>query len=247
MGKFTLEIQGEKSVLQQLAALLLFLEQWGHLGAKPQLGYGILQILNREEVRGWARGMSWNVGSNAPTPNENLPDLRRFGFFRYRFSPQGDWWTHVPGLNADGTKERVQQLLSHYNTVPVSPALKNEWRFQRWKGKRQDEQWMFGTTRWRRNRETVRVRSKIVVSWAYKLDREWEIRGWAWLQKPAIAADVWELLKDEAGWQSVLSLQGKLQGEPSGNWTERSGPNKSEICFTGSHHNGVGVYSLAAP
>nr|HDM59476.1 hypothetical protein [Bacillota bacterium] len=203
--------------MQQLAALLLFLEQWGHLGAKPQLGYGMFQINNREEVRKWASGQNWSVGSKAP--DDRLPDLRRFGFFRYRFLPQRkDWWIQIPGL-----KEESQiQLLASNNMVPLTPSLKNEWRFQRWTGSRRDEQWVFGTTRWRRNRAIVRVRSKIAVSWAYKLDKEWEIRGWVWLQKPAIAKDVWELLKDDASWRSTIGLEGTWQGEPPGDWSERT-------------------------
>lgn len=222
MGEFTLKLRGEDPALQQMASLLLFLEHWGHLGAKPQLGYGIFEIMNRQELLKWARGHRWNAGSGAP--DERLPNLRRFGFFRYKFLPdQKDWWVEVPGLNKGETKTRVQQLVSNYNIVPVSPAFKNEWRFRRWQGNHRDEQWIFGTTRWRRDHDTVRVRSKIAVSWAYTLDgREWEVRGWAWLQEPTIAVNVWALLKDKDSWKSVLGQEGTWQGDPPGDWRERT-------------------------
>lgn len=222
MGTFALEIHGEESALQMLASLFLFLERWGHLGAKPQLGYGIFQLNNRNKVCEWAKGKAWIAESKAP--DARLPDLRRFGFFRYRLSSQrGDWWTQIPGLNDAKIKDQVQQLVHDHNVVPVVPALKNEWRFRRWSGESSDQLWMFGTLSWHANQGTVRVRSKIAVSWAYALNsHEWEIRGWVWLPKPNIAAQVWKLLADKEIWQSVIDREGKLESEPSGEWSERT-------------------------
>jgi CRISPR-associated protein Cmr1 len=94
MGSLTLHLDGDKEVLSLLAALFLLLERWGSIGAKPQLGYGVFGIKNQDEVRGWAigdgkekSGWAWRILGNR-TPSTDLPDLRRFGFFRYRFDPQ---------------------------------------------------------------------------------------------------------------------------------------------------------------
>ena len=225
MGDLKLHFMGEPKVLSLMAALILFLEKWGNLGAKPQLGYGVFRVLNRDEVKSWAQGdggerpgWKWKTLGN-PVPDANLPDLRRFGFFRYQFSPERpNWWTRVPGM--ERIASRVQPVVNRSRTVPLAPALKNEWRFHRWKGSSGDEKLMFGTLRWRKGDETVRLRSKIAVSWAYPHDIGWEVRGWAWLQKPRIAAQVWDLLRDEDGWQKVLGVRGNLTVRPEGRWQE---------------------------
>lgn len=214
VGELKIRIKGDEKVLPMLAALFLFLEKWGNLGAKPQLGYGVFSILDRERVSKQANGWQWQkIGDREP--NQYFPDLRRFGFFRYRFQPKTcDWWSHVPGIVAS----EVQALVSQHYTVPLAPVLKNEWRFNRWNGSSRDALWMFGTLKWQQGNETIRVRSKVAVSWAYQQDKEWEVRGWAWLQKSDIAADVWNLLRDKNAWQAVIPVEGVLETRPPGPW-----------------------------
>jgi len=233
MGALTLHLDGDEKTLSLLAALFLFLERWGSIGAKPQLGYGVFSIENRDKVLEQAQGWDWNVVKGT-TPPSGQPDLRRFGFFRYRFKPdRPGWWTQVPGI--ERVASTVQPLVSRYKTVPVAPALRNEWRFHRWRGSRGDEKWMFGTLqwrrdsetdrfhrqhplhrpkstlRWRRGSETDRLRSKVAVSWAYPQDGGWEVRGWVWLQKPKIADRVWDLIRDVAGWKAALRVGGMVE------------------------------------
>ena len=211
IGKFTLKFIGDPERLSLIAALLLFLEKWGNLGAKPQLGYGIFMIENRDEVIEWAYGRSgdkpgweWKVFSN-DNPNKKLPDLRRFGFFKYRFKPtQPGWWTQVPGLNRVSTK--IQPIISQYQTVPVSPSLKNEWRFNQWNRKWGDDQEIFGVMQPGGNR----LRSKVAVSWAYKTDGAWEVRGWVWLKSPKWADKVWNILSNNQVWQTILNAHGQI-------------------------------------
>lgn len=229
MGKLSLHFRGEEKTLKMLAALFLFLERWGSLGAKPQLGYGIFEILNRNEVQRQVQGWRWKT-RGSENPHEELPDLRRFGFFRYRFKPESSgWWTRVPGmerlLGGKSTASVLQEMVTQYYTVPLAPSLKNEWRFHRWNGSREDEGRMFGTLRWQGGNEIQRVRSKVAVSWAYKGPTGWEIRGWVWLQKPSIAPNVWNLLREEKTWQKVTSVKGTLESKPDGDWQEWS-PNK---------------------
>jgi len=203
MGTLTLHVDGDGRSLSLLATLFLFLEQWGGIGAKPQLGYGVFEIENREEVQAWAGGWEWK-SMGIQDANDTLPDLRRFGFFRHRFSPDlPGWWTRVPGIERVASK--VQPLVSRYGTVPVSPALKNEWRFHRWRGSKQDERKIFGALR------PDRRRSKVAVSWAYRVEQEWEVRGWAWLSPRRLADRTWNLLTDQAGWKASLRVVGELK------------------------------------
>ena len=209
MGKLTLKFIGAPKVLSQIAALLVFLEKWGNLGAKPQLGYGIFSLENRDEVLEWARrsgdvkaGREWKAVGNKES-NKDLPDLRRFGFFNFRFKTiQPGWWTRVPGLSRVSTQ--IQPIVSQYRMVPVSPALKNEWRFNRWNRKWGDDQEIFGTLR------PNRVRSKVAASWAYEANGMWEVRGWVWLKCSKWADRVWNILKDNQVWQTVLNVHGQI-------------------------------------
>ena len=252
MGEVALCFTGDELTLDLLAALFLFLEKWGNLGAKPQLGYGVFEIVNRKDVQNQAQRYQWNVLGDRETNNDK-PDLRRFGFLRYRFKPQkGAWWTYAPGM--ERVAARVQPIVTAFKTVPLAPVLKNEWRFHRWAGNRGDEKWMFGTPQWRpedkkmygsnnvavgkkrtlsrqssRRVETSRVRSKVSVSWAYLQDGGWELRSWAWLQKPEIAGVVWDLMRDENGWQAVIKGQGLIETRPIGVWREWSANEVAEL------------------
>jgi hypothetical protein len=67
----------------------------------------------------------------------------------------------------------LQQVVKQYYTVPLAPSLKNEWRFHRWNGPGEDEEWMFGTLKWQGDNKIQRVRSKVAVSWAYSSRGAW--------------------------------------------------------------------------
>ena len=209
MGTLTLKFAGDPNLLSLMAALLLFLEKWGNLGAKPQLGYGVFTIENRDETLEWARGngddkpgWEWKILGDREV-DENLPDLRRFGFFKFRFeTTQPGWWTQVPGLNR--VSLQIQPIVSQYQIVPVSPVLKNEWRFNQWNRKWGDDREIFGTLR------PDRIRSKVTVSWAYRDNGMWKVRGWAWLSSLKWADKVWDILKNGHVWQTVLNVHGRI-------------------------------------
>ncbi|MBW1946425.1 MAG: type III-B CRISPR module RAMP protein Cmr1 [Deltaproteobacteria bacterium] len=226
IGNLVLRLVGDQRDLSLLASLFLFLERWGSIGAKPQLGYGIFRILNGEEVLARAE-MKWEVKGNKE-PDQELPDLRRFGFFRCSFEPRlPGWWTRVPGMERIASS--VKPIISDHKTIPLVPALRNEWRFHGWSGSPDDGKWMFGTLKWRHEKETIRVRSKIAISWAYPRGSGWEVRGWAWLQKPRIAAKVWNLIQDKRGWEKVLGLQGDLETHPKGRWQELTAESVTQL------------------
>lgn len=217
VGTFTLVFHGEQEPISRLAALFLFLERWGNLGPKPQLGYGVFALTNRDALKACAR--QWELENmDGKSPGNDLPNLRRFGFVRYRFQPtSATWWTRIPGM--ERVASQVQPQVVRHKTVPVAPVLKNEWRFNRWQGRREDESKVFGTLR------PERIRSKVAVSWAYSQNGCWEVRSWAWLphfhKKPHIAGQVWDIVRDEPTWQKVTGIQGDLLTEPKEKWQER--------------------------
>ena len=204
MGTLTLRLDGDERTLALLAALFLFLERWGSIGAKPQLGYGVFAVENRDQVQQWASRWQWNAMGDRK-PDQALPDLRRFGFFRYRFRPEKPgWWTQVPGIRRVATQ--VQPLVTRYRTVPISPALKNEWRFHEWQRRWGDDRQIFGSLR------PERRRSRVAVSWAYSVEkREWEVRGWGWLPAEQDAGQhLWRVLINERVWAETLGTTGGM-------------------------------------
>jgi CRISPR-associated protein Cmr1 len=226
---------GDEKTLNLLVGLLLFLEKWGNIGAKPQLGYGIFEVTNKGVVQNNARHF-WHedmkIYEDKVDRNRklriDLPDLRRFGFIRYKFQPQkGRWWTQAPGLSRVATD--VQSIVTNHRTIPLAPPLKNEWRFRRWIGDKSDEMWMFGSLRLRRRGETIRVRSKAAISWAYPLDNGWEMRSWVWLQDQRVAPEVWDLMQDESSWQATLGVHGQMKTDPTGAWHARTTSEVAEL------------------
>lgn len=210
MGTLTVHLDSDTQTLRRLAAFLLFLEQWGHLGAKPQLGYGLFSIVNRDAVRARANAWRWEQIGNS-NPNDKLPDLRQFGFFRYRLTPeQPGWWLSAPGMRRIASQ--IQPLVNQWQIVPLTPTLKNAWRFHHWKGTPNAAREIFGSLR------PERIRSKVAASWAYRQGEYWEVRGWAWLHHPHTDTAVWSILNVPTIWETELNVPGALETWPCGDW-----------------------------
>ena len=213
IGNFKLDVRGNSDTIGSLAALFLFLEKWGALGAKSQLGYGIFKIINRDEVQECSK--NWQKMGHGKNLS-GLPDLRQFAFFRFRFKPSNDdWWTQLGGLQRLLGKRKTAHIISklaHQRMVPVSPTLKNQWRFKEWQAPYSAKRWLLGAST-----EDDRLRSKVAVSWAYRDDDVWIVRGWAWMpEKEKRGREVLEhgleinsfekFLRNESIWKKTLNL-----------------------------------------
>lgn len=185
MGTVILRVMADEETQAQVLALLQFVARWGSLGARPQLGYGLFEIA---EIKNQPQSTyGWNVISQDQNWTD-YPDLRTFTFFALTFEPQQDnWWPHVPGIGSLARDNRyrnaVDGLLRHH-IIPTTPALKNVLRYgQSWSSGTLPHQF-FGTLRGQE-----RIRSKIALSWAYRLPNSsnWQIRGWAY--PPQVRAD----------------------------------------------------------
>jgi len=220
VGTETFLLTGAEKEVNQMVGLLRLLEQYGSIGAKPQHGHGVFKIEGQLPEGDDANPLVFEPGNQVVG---ELPDLRIFTFFKFRFSPQSPtWWTQVPGLRELRSRREdwaIAEKQAAQDMVPVSPALKNHIRYgQQWSPS--VAAWLFGTLR-----GNERVRSKVSFSWAYRTGSLWEIRGWVYLlqdQTGRIFSDYSEntrllkaTLENPQSWLQALGLAQdyKLQAE----------------------------------
>jgi CRISPR-associated protein Cmr1 len=177
VGQVHLRLTGDHQALAQMADLFRFLEEWGAIGARPQLGYGLFRIEDR--MTGEGKWEGWQVVGKRSVGEQ--PDLRTFTFFRLRFEPRSEnWWTQVNGVRQLRTRRqdwRVVEELAGRGMVPITPALKNALRFEQKWSSISLAQWLFGAIKGRDGRQ----RGRVGLSWAFHQADGWEIRGWVFV------------------------------------------------------------------
>ncbi|MDI6864143.1 MULTISPECIES: type III-B CRISPR module RAMP protein Cmr1 [Thermodesulfovibrio] len=132
--------------------------KWGAIGAKTQHGYGVVSLVNEqqlnietfinslEKILGEERLKRLNIEKKRrSTDNNTLPNLREMFFAKVQFSVnEANWWEEIDGIkqalepkNKKGEidqklKEKNYQILkAWYNSgsVPIAPAIKNWLRY----------------------------------------------------------------------------------------------------------------------
>jgi CRISPR-associated protein Cmr1 len=216
VGTLDLRLYGESNSVDQVASLIQWLSRWGSIGAKSQLGYGVIRVLETSTtIKPINCGLLGGIELNRPY--ENFPDLRTFTFFRFQFTPDDkQWWKTMRDfqyLMKDGNNARIIENLARKDMIPVSPLLKNYFRYRKdWKSAGIPK-WLFGTIE-----GDKRHKSKVHFSWAYRVQDHWEVRGWAWLPYGARSRyfynDALQGLKaaieDKTEWLKALDIQGKV-------------------------------------
>jgi CRISPR-associated protein Cmr1 len=215
IGRFDILFQGNSEAIGQICSVFLFLESWGSLGAKPQLGYGFFKIINRDEVK--EKAIKFKTSGNTDEKaKKNLPNLSKWILFRCRFKPQkNDWWTWIEGIQrllGDHRTAKILSQLANMEMVPVSPVLKNQWKYVQWQAPFEAKAWLLGKAGDDRRRDSP-IRSKVPVSWAYRDGEDWVIRGWASLAENDKILNYQEyiesfktILLNETVWRKALNL-----------------------------------------
>ncbi len=182
---------------------------WGAIGAKIQLGYGVVEMNSSiaanyelfktalDKINSKERLDKMGIGlRNSTNTTENLPDIKEMFFAKVQFEVNNsDWWKKVDGIRERGQKHQRNYYEGYANdhriinwknsvSVPVAPAIKNWLRFKD------------GVRIWKTNTNhsienwlfgTIRndkKSSKINISGAYRIDdTHWEFRIWGWVPK----------------------------------------------------------------
>jgi len=235
-GTLELHFTGEERILLcEILPTLLFIEQWGALGPKTSIGYGVIEITKlrigkgtynqtqgdwRAQLKGLMAqkcqesrvGKWWWIQEIPPahSPYQGvLPALTNMFFSKARFKvTDSNWWskfreiqwlqsgsideneaywTGKPDQKPRGPYEipnplrvsRIEHWVRCHNTFLLSPIVRTYLRYgyppQKVKPLVGDKPDFFGFVE-RKNRQ----QSRIHVSWAYKINGQWEMRFWGW-------------------------------------------------------------------
>ncbi|MHA1338825.1 MAG: type III-B CRISPR module RAMP protein Cmr1 [Promethearchaeota archaeon] len=166
---------------------LIIAINWGGIGAKNQLGYGIVKINNYPKIKlnEFTKYIDGIQGSSKlkKTNYNRFPKLSDMFFTKIQFkSTNNNWWKKVDGIVPIKNDQRIINWYET-NSVPIAPAIKNWLRYSRgrilWTNNNQNnnqnnklENYLFGNMK-------KKITSKINISCAYKVkDNLWEFRIW---------------------------------------------------------------------
>ncbi|MHA1679400.1 MAG: type III-B CRISPR module RAMP protein Cmr1 [Promethearchaeota archaeon] len=182
---------------------LLIASKWGAIGAKTQLGYGVIDFTNILDVN---ISTFYQCIQKLALPNENKsrnenrsntshpPNFKEMFFSRIRFNTTSpNWWETCNGIiQWNNGRKRFRGLLNDPDLkswvsegfLPVAPSLKDWLRYQAGvqlliNSERNGRtfSWLYGFISGN-NRQA----SKIHISGAYKIgENEWEFRVWGWI------------------------------------------------------------------
>ncbi len=193
MGEFKLRISGNSDATKEIILLFLFLERYGTLGAKPQLGFGRFRITNRDVLRKYVSVSQITLG-NEIIKKPNLIDSR---FYTITF----DESPFTEKLKEDmKTPQAVKDELTVKELAPVSPLVKEYLRFG--PHKQNTKSFILGKKK---------QRARIASSWAYRDDSSWRIDVFAGPILGKYEERDWKLynniLSNEMKWKKILGLQ----------------------------------------
>jgi len=199
-----------------LVVPLALAELWGGLGSRTQHGYGVVRakVLKDKEPVLVDQTMLQSLPEGDRRIDLGMPSLRNMFFALVTLQARAtNWWRNVDGLHAIRGRDE-DKLLAWLETgsVPVSPAVRNQIRFEDGLGLRDDGQrnFVFGSSNrickvcyqkvtrqsepyWcpkcgnvRKSETLERTKTKIHISAAYPLDEAqgvWQVRIWGWIPR----------------------------------------------------------------
>ncbi len=220
VGNLQMHIVGDTDAVSKVATLLRFLEEWGGLGAKQQLGYGRFAIVHWDGPD--PKPLLFNFNTKKQHPHSEwkhnpLPNMQDFLFYRVQFRPSNpNWWKLIDRIRKLGIEKQglEKQLQRGQGMIPISPIIKSTLRFQHPWPSREANAWFFGIALSRH-----RKRSNVCIGWAFQEHDYWCIPGWVWLPRDrqvrrdyaSIKQHIQQLLQERSVWLQPLGLQGTIR------------------------------------
>lgn len=135
---------------------LLITSKWGGIGAKTQLGYGVVEVadplkISFEDFKRALENLS-NKGKRQKSNNPGFPDLKEMFFAKIRFVAKENWWEKLDGITSRN-KQAIKECIKN-GFLPIAPVIKNWLRYgggkQIWESSQNtkgSENWLFGTSK----------------------------------------------------------------------------------------------------
>jgi len=197
-----------------LVVPLALAELWGGLGSRTQHGYGVIRakVLKANKPIHVDQAMLQSLPDGIRTDDQGMPSLRNMFFTRVTLQTSSiRWWRDVEGLrNLNYRDENKLRAWLSTGSVPVSPAIRNQIRFEDGLGLQDAGQknFIFGSSdrvckachhkvtgrsepfqcpmcgNVRESETLERTKTKIHVSAAYPLEEAqgvWQVRIWGWI------------------------------------------------------------------
>jgi CRISPR-associated protein Cmr1 len=196
MGDFKIKIQGDAQAVNEMICLILFLERFGTLGAKPQLGFGRFQILRSERLHRRVESFEIPLGSKSPKE----PNLKGSTFYSITFSDSPFTKELIDAMKETRLFPKIKSELQSRQIAPISPLVKEHFRFNLPSGYSRSP--ILGQNK---------QRARIASSWAYRDGSSWRIDVFA---GPILSKDKdvkWKrynrFLSDKEKWEEILGFQ----------------------------------------
>lgn len=181
---------------------LIIASKWGAIGAKIQLGYGVINPIQIPELNynqilhEYQSEYLPNIKHSRQNVSFNYPNIKDMFFCKIKFHTKSDdWWKACNGIkNWNNGRKNFRGLINdrdfqkwiQQGIIPVAPAIKDWLRFH--EGINLFDQRDRNTPNfiflYGESRNNQKKSSKINISCAYCLKRSnWEFRLWGWIPK----------------------------------------------------------------
>lgn len=136
---------------------LIIASKWGGIGAKTQLGYGVVEVMNSpsgsfEGFRKMLEELLQKDRSRQQANDPAFPSLKEMFFAKVQFKARRNWWERIDGI--DERNRPTIEKCAENGFVPIAPVIKNWLRYgngrQTWQHNgraRGLENWLFGTSK----------------------------------------------------------------------------------------------------
>lgn len=168
--------------------------KWGAIGAKTQIGYGVVEIIDDKDsivVKNLKENFEKMVNDRLNLINiklrrfynnsTKLPDLKEFFLSKIQFNVNNedeDWWENINVIKSENERQ-LREWYENSNSFPIAPLIKNWLRFENGQNLILNNNNGLRNFLYGKSKESA---SKINISSAYQVnDNLWEFRIWGWI------------------------------------------------------------------
>jgi CRISPR-associated protein Cmr1 len=167
--------------------------KWGAIGAKTQIGYGVVEIADNKDpitIKNLKENFEKMINDRLNLINiklrrfydKKLPNLKEFFFSKIQFKVSNvyneSWWENINIVKTENEKQ-LREWYYNSNSFPIAPSIKNWLRFKNGQNLIKNNNNTVKNFLYGKSKESA---SKINISSAYQVKENlWEFRIWGWI------------------------------------------------------------------